>query len=316
MTRVWRCGNRGNVASVLIEKPARGDFLPILDGGYSLQYSPLMEYREGKGMVLFCQMDVTGRTESDPAAERLAAEHPRVRRRPGSRRRGARPSTPASRPARRHLETAGVAVGSYEGGKLSADQVLVVGPGGGRNTGRPARRPSPTWLKAGGHLLAIGLDEAEANAFLPFKVTHEEGRAHRRLLRAARHGFAAGGRRPGRRAQPRSARAAPGVRRGARSSATACWPRPEGATSSSASSCPGSSTTRKQYNLKRTYRRASFLVARLLANMGVAGSTPLLARFSSPVDGGQAGEALAGRPVPRPARGMGRSLPVLPLVRR
>ena len=69
--RVWRCGNRGNVASVLIEKPARGDFLPILDGGYSLQYSPLMEYREGKGLVLFCQIDVTGRTEQDPAAETL-----------------------------------------------------------------------------------------------------------------------------------------------------------------------------------------------------------------------------------------------------
>ena len=71
MTRVWRCGCRGNVASVLIEKPARGDFLPILDGGYSLQYSPLLEYREGQGLVLFCQMDVTGRTEGDPAARRL-----------------------------------------------------------------------------------------------------------------------------------------------------------------------------------------------------------------------------------------------------
>src|SRR6185436_13273255 len=69
--RLWRCGNRGNVASVLIEKPARGDFLPIIDGGYSLQYSPLMEYREGRGMILFCQMDVTGRTESDPIAETL-----------------------------------------------------------------------------------------------------------------------------------------------------------------------------------------------------------------------------------------------------
>ena len=72
VSRVWRCGNRGNVASALIEKPARGDFLPILDGGYGLQYSPLIEYREGRGMVLFCQMDVTGRTESDPAAETLA----------------------------------------------------------------------------------------------------------------------------------------------------------------------------------------------------------------------------------------------------
>ena len=71
ITRLWRCGNRGNVASVLIEKPPRGDFLPIVDGGYALQYSPLLEYHEGKGMVLFCQMDVTARTESEPAAETL-----------------------------------------------------------------------------------------------------------------------------------------------------------------------------------------------------------------------------------------------------
>ncbi len=71
VTRVWRAGNRGTVASVLIEKPACGDFLPVLDGGYGLQYSPLLEYREGRGMVLFCQMDVSARTESDPAADLL-----------------------------------------------------------------------------------------------------------------------------------------------------------------------------------------------------------------------------------------------------
>jgi hypothetical protein len=40
-----------------------------------------------------------------------------------------------------------------------------------------------------------------------------------------------------------------------------------------------------QMNLKRTYRRASFLVSRLLANMGAAGSTPLLDRFHRPVNG-------------------------------
>ena len=72
VSRLWRCGCQGNVASVLIEKPAKGDFLPVLDGGFGLQYSPLLEYREGKGMVLFCQMDVAGRTEGDPAAEILA----------------------------------------------------------------------------------------------------------------------------------------------------------------------------------------------------------------------------------------------------
>jgi hypothetical protein len=38
-----------------------------------------------------------------------------------------------------------------------------------------------------------------------------------------------------------------------------------------------------QSNLRRTYRHASVLLARLLANMGVTGSTPLLERFSLPV---------------------------------
>jgi hypothetical protein len=36
-------------------------------------------------------------------------------------------------------------------------------------------------------------------------------------------------------------------------------------------------------NLRRTHRRAAFLVTRLMANLGVAAPTPLLERFSSPV---------------------------------
>ena len=39
----------------------------------------------------------------------------------------------------------------------------------------------------------------------------------------------------------------------------------------------------KQHNLKRTYRHTCFLVAHLLGNMGVAGTTPLLTWFSTPV---------------------------------
>lgn len=39
----------------------------------------------------------------------------------------------------------------------------------------------------------------------------------------------------------------------------------------------------KQSNLKRTFRRASFAVARLLANHGVHGSAPILERFHTPV---------------------------------
>ena len=157
------------MASVLIEKPARGDFLPILDGGYSLQYSPLLEYREGKGLVLFCQVDVTGRTEQDPAAETLARNLVQyvAAWKPTPRRQALYVGDPAGR---RHLEFSGIPVKSYEGGKLTPDQVLVVGTGGGEKLAQSAAAVAE-FLKAGGNLLALGLDGREASAFLPFKVT-------------------------------------------------------------------------------------------------------------------------------------------------
>jgi hypothetical protein len=42
----------------------------------------------------------------------------------------------------------------------------------------------------------------------------------------------------------------------------------------------------EQYNLRKTFRRASFTLTRLLANMGVAGETPLLSRFATPLGEG------------------------------
>jgi beta-galactosidase len=169
VTRVWRCGNYGNVASVLIEKPARGDFLPVVDGGFSLQYSPLMEYREGKGMVLFCQMDLTGRTEADPASERLAANILQyvAAWKPAPRRTALYVGDPAGGG---HLESAGVRLGTYEGGDLSPDVVLVVGPGGGRKLAARAAAVAD-WLRGGGTLLAIGLDEQDTRGLLPFQLT-------------------------------------------------------------------------------------------------------------------------------------------------
>jgi hypothetical protein len=128
VTRAWRCGCRGNVASVLIEKPACGDFLPIVDGGFSLQYSPLLECRQGKGMVLFCQMDVTGRTEPDPAAQILTAnilEYVGAWK-PSPRREALYIGEPAGRA---HLDAAGLRPAAYDGGELKKDQVLIVGPG-------------------------------------------------------------------------------------------------------------------------------------------------------------------------------------------
>jgi len=71
-TRVWRCGNRGAVATVLPEKPTCGDWRALADGGFDLQYAPLLEWRVGRGRMVFCQFDVTARTAADPFADDLS----------------------------------------------------------------------------------------------------------------------------------------------------------------------------------------------------------------------------------------------------
>jgi beta-galactosidase len=172
--RLWRCGNRGEVASVLIEEPGVGDFLPIVDGGFGLQYSPLLEYREGKGMVLFCQMDVTGRTEPDPAAEILlhnilktvfSAEYPVIPEK--------RAFYIGDRQGKNYLQRLGIEVADFIGQSLSPKDVLIVGKGASERLSN-IRTDLAKWLKAGGQILCLGLDEQEANSFLPVTVRMEQ----------------------------------------------------------------------------------------------------------------------------------------------
>lgn len=70
-TRTWRCRNRGNVASVIPEKPGAGSWRPLLDGAFNLEYAPLLEWAAMYGRIVFCQLDVTARTRSDPVADNV-----------------------------------------------------------------------------------------------------------------------------------------------------------------------------------------------------------------------------------------------------
>lgn len=67
----YHWGNNGVVASVLIETPHLGSFTPVVNGEFDMQYSPLLQWRHGKGAVTFCQLDVTGRIGTDPVAARI-----------------------------------------------------------------------------------------------------------------------------------------------------------------------------------------------------------------------------------------------------
>jgi hypothetical protein len=280
-TRVWRCGCRGNVASVLLEKPARGDFQPILDGGYGLQYSPLMEYREGKGMVLFCQMDVTGRTESDPAAEHLLRNILRYASswKPSPHRAALYVGDPAGR---KHLEAAGFTLGTYSGEKLPAEAALIVGPGGGQElTGHEAAIRD--WLQIGGRLLAIGLDAAEANGFLPMKIQTQTTEHIAATFDLAPANSWLTGICPAD-VHNRDPRDLPLVSGGATVVGDGVLARVENAHVVFSQLVPWQFDPTKQMNLKRTFRHVAYLTTRLAANMGIPSSTPLLARFSTPVD--------------------------------
>jgi len=277
VTRAWRCGCRGNVASVLIEKPACGDFLPIVDGGFGLQYSPLMEYREGKGLVVLCQMDVTGRTEAEPAAEMLVRNLLRYVSswQPAPQREALYAGDPAGRD---YLRSAGI---SCADGGLSRDRVLIVGPGGSRElAGR--EKEVADWLNAGGHLLALGLDTENLASVLPFKVTAHEAEHIAAYFESFGTGSVFEGIGPAD-VHNRDPRQLPLISAGARIVANGVLAEAANGNVVFCQLAPWQFDG-PQSHLRRTRRHVAFLVSRLLANMGVAGSTPLLGRFHEPVD--------------------------------
>jgi beta-galactosidase len=281
VTRAWRAGCRGNVASVLIEKPARGDFLPILDGGYGLQYSPLLEYREGKGMMLFCQADVTGRTESEPAADLLARNI--IGYIAGWKALPRRKALYVGDPAgKEHLESSGLSLTAYAKDELAADRMLIVGPGGGKELAGAAAALGQ-WLKQGGSVLALGLDEAEAGAFLPCRVGMTKGEHIAAYFDPPGEKSLLVGIGPAD-VHNRDPRQLPLVTAGATILGNGIVAKADHANVVFCQLVPWHFDPKKQMNLKRTFRRASGLVARLAANLGATLSTPLLDHFRKPVE--------------------------------
>jgi hypothetical protein len=279
VTRPWRCGNRGNVASVLIEKPACGDFAALIDGGYSLQYSPLLEYHEGQGLVLFCQMDVTGRTEADPAAERLARNILAYASawKPAP----ARTILYAGDPGgQKHLQAAGFAVEAYAAGALKPSRVLVVAAGGGKAL-EADRAAIATWLKQDGRILALGLDAAEANAFLPAKVETKAAEHIATFFEPPGASSPLAGIGPAD-VHNRDPREMPLFVGGAQAVGDGVLASAEEGRVVFCQMLPWQFKVQQQ-NTKRVFRHTSCLLSRLLGNLGVQGKTPVLERFASPV---------------------------------
>ena len=71
--RFIKWGNTHNVATVVLIKPDTGNFRTLVDCEFSLNYAAALELRNGQGNLVFNQLDVSGRTQDDPAANRTLA---------------------------------------------------------------------------------------------------------------------------------------------------------------------------------------------------------------------------------------------------
>jgi beta-galactosidase len=293
VSRLWRCGNRGNVATVLIEKPAKGNFLSILDGGYSLQYSPLLEYREGNGVVMFCQVDVTARTEPEPAAGLLSHNLLQYLFSLTA------PTSPTRKVLfaggnvwKEHLDRAGILTHDYQGGRPTDDNVLVVAAGGETVLEGHADAIA-NWLQDGGRLVAFGLRDTQANAFLPTAIGTQDAEHIATYFPPPAVNSALAGVSP---ADVHNAVPANVPLITTDNTATGLTIFGNGILATDDTfgvvycQLPAENFEVRwgvapaiQRNRKRTYRRNSVLVSRLLANLGVASKTPVLQRFAEPV---------------------------------
>jgi hypothetical protein len=67
----WHWGNRGIVATWPFRKPAYGNFRVLADDGFDLVLCSLLEWLEGRGRIILCQLDLVDRCGTDPVATDL-----------------------------------------------------------------------------------------------------------------------------------------------------------------------------------------------------------------------------------------------------
>ena len=159
-TRVWRAGNRGSLIDVIVETPQVGDWLPLGRCGFDLQYSPLLEFREKDGVVLFCQYAVSGRSENEPEAQAILAEALQRldRYRPADRRPVFYSGGAAGKAL---LDALNIPSRGFSAGMtIPSSALLVVGP----DSDAPDQTKN---IEQGLHVLALGLSKEELSRVLP-----------------------------------------------------------------------------------------------------------------------------------------------------
>ena len=169
--------------------------------------------------------------------------------------------------------------------------MLIVGTG---SKGLAAHRDAVgTFLKAGGHLLTIGLIQEDADALLPFKVSMNQAEHINAYFEPPGANSLLAGVGPAD-VHNRDPRTTPLVSGGATTVGDGVLAVASGDNVVFCQLAPWQFEYRNNFGRKRTFRRTSFLLTRLLGNLGVSGETPLLTRLSTPVGSNEPSRWLQG----------------------
>ena len=228
-------------------------------------------------MILFCQLDVTGRTDYEPAARLLVFNILRYvsEYKPPARNRAFYVGESAGL---NYLNQAGFLISSYNGQELTPDQILIVGQkGNGVLTDRAEKIDQ--WLDEGGRILAIGMNDGEANVLT--KISMKETEYINSYFEPLKINSPFAGIGPSD-VLIRSPRQIPLIMDGGTIIGNGILAATKNETIIMTQLAPWHFNNDKIFHWKMTYRRTSFLLARLLGNMGVRANTPLIERFSNP----------------------------------
>lgn len=165
---------------------------------------------------------------------------------------------------------------------MSNDDVLIAGPGSGRILTADTPRISE-FLRSGGNLLAVGLDDADAKELLPFKITMRKAEHISSFFEpfGVRSLLAGIGPADVHNRDPREFSL---VAAGARVVGDGVLAKGDSSNLVFLQMTPWQFSGSEQANLRWTARRVAVLFDRLLANLGVADTSPVLERLHRPVD--------------------------------
>jgi len=162
----WRWGARGAVTSAPVEKPHLSAWRPILECGFDLAYSPLMELDYGKGRLILCTLDLADHVPGDAAAMRLARSLLTYVATAPLSARARKAVYVGGEPGKKLLDSLGMLYVASDRVDGEAD-LLILGPQA--KAGDPALEQ---YVRAGGRLLVL----ARSTASAPLGVTlrHEK----------------------------------------------------------------------------------------------------------------------------------------------